>query len=427
MRKDGWGRLRSRLPARGPARTFVWVSLFDSTGTGLYVAAAAVYFVRVIGLSTAQVGLGLGVAAVAGFVTTVPIGLAADRYGPHRTLIALQIWLAATFTALAFVHGFVLFVVVCSLVSMADRSISPTIQAIVANLGGGDHQVSTMATLRSVRNVGYSLGALLAGVLVSTGTWGLRGVLLGNAASYVLAAALLTRLRISDRPGTRRTAPLAALRRTFDRRFLMVTGLNGVLALHMTLLTVALPLWVLGHTKAPVVLVPILFVVNTALAVALQVRFARGDANVQRGVQTFRRAAVALVLCCATLAAAAMADRWAAAALLVVATVMLTAGELWQAVSGWDLPMRYAPEGRRGEYLAVFSLGVTAQGILGPVLVAALLGLGTIGWLVIGGLFVVAMVFIGPAVAALDTHTAEVMTHTTVGVANTDTGHQPRS
>jgi MFS family permease len=106
---------------------------------------------------------------------------------------------------------------------------------------------------------------------------------------------------------------------------------------------------------------------------------------------------------------------------------MLAAGELWQAVSGWDLPVRYAPEGRRGEYLAVFSLGVTAQGILGPVLVAALLGLGTVGWLVVGGLFVVARVFIGPAVAALDTHTAEVMTHTTVGVTNTDTAHQPRS
>lgn len=392
--------LRARLPGRGPARTFLWVSLLDSTGTGLYLAGATVFFIRIVGLSAVQVGLGLGVAAAAGFLTTVPIGLAADRYGAKRTLIGLQVWLAGAFTALAFVHGFVAFVVVSSLLSMAELSAPPMIQAVVADISGGTKQVSTMATLRSVRNVGYSAGALIAASLLAVpGVWTFRAVLLGNAVSFLVAAVLLARVRVASRSGARRTA---RTRRRVDRRFLAVTGLNGILVLHMTLLSVGLPLWVIGHTAAPVALVPILFAVNTVLAVALQVRFARGDGGAERGVRTFRLAAAALVLCCLVLAAAQIAGMWLAVALLVVATVLLTAGELWQSVTGWEVPVRYAPDGRRGEYLAVFSLGVTAQNILGPVLLTALIVLGTTGWVILAALFVAAAALIGPAVAALE-------------------------
>lgn len=389
---------RFRLPAPGPSRTFLWVSLFDSTGTGLYMAGATVFFIRIIGLNPVGVGIGLGVAAAAGFLTTVPIGLAADRYGAKPTLIALQVWLAGAFTALAFVHGFVAFAVVSALLSMANVSAPPMIQAVVADISGGTKQVSTMATLRTVRNVGYSAGALIAASLLAVpSVWTFRAVLLGNAVSFVVAAVLLSRIRVASRAGTARIK-----RRRVDRRFIAVTGLNGILVLHMTMLTVALPLWVIGHTAAPVALVPILIGVNTVLAVALQVRFARGDGGVARGVRTFRLAAAALVLCCLVLAVAQATGPWPAVALLVLATVLLTAGELWQSVTGWEVPVRYAPDGRRGEYLAVFSLGVTAQNILGPVLLTALIVLGTTGWIVLAGLFVAAAALIGPAIAALE-------------------------
>lgn len=407
--------LRSRLPGAEPARTLLWVSLLDSTGTGLYLAGATVFFIRMVGLSPVQVGIGLAIAATAGFLTTVPIGLAADRYGSKHTLVALQLWLACTFTGLAFVHGMVAFVLVGSLLAMADRSSPPMIQAVVADLTGGAKQVTTMATLRSVRNVGYSAGALIAASLLSVpGVWTFRCVLLGNAASFVVAAVLLSRVRVVPRGGAVRTARLGALRRLLDRHFLAVTGLNGILVLHMTLLSVALPLWVIEHTKAPVTLVPVLFAVNTVLAVALQMRFARGDGDARRGVRTFRRAAAALVLCCLVLAVAGSTGLWPTVVLLVVATVLLTAGELWQSVTGWEVPVRYAPDGRRGEYLAVFSLGVTAQSILGPVLVTALIVLGTAGWVIMAGLFVVAAALIGPAIAALERDRAPAAPSTTL-------------
>ena len=43
---------------------------------------------------------------------------------------------------------------------------------------------------------------------------------------------------------------------------------------------------------------------------------------------------------------------------------------IWQSAGAWELSYRYADPEREVQYLAVFSLGVTAQDIYGPALVA---------------------------------------------------------
>ena len=75
-------RLRGYIPDRGAGRTLALATFIDATGTGLFLAGAAIFFVRSIGLTAAQVGLGLSVGAAVGFATTVPIGvLLRDRDG----------------------------------------------------------------------------------------------------------------------------------------------------------------------------------------------------------------------------------------------------------------------------------------------------------------------------------------------------------
>ncbi|MEU0603170.1 MFS transporter, partial [Streptomyces sp. NPDC006393] len=213
-------------------RVFAVVSLLDSLGTGLYLAGGTVYFVQGVGLTPAQLGLGLALAGGAGFLATVPVGLLADRCGARPVLIGLQLWLAAAFAALAFVRGPLAFAAVCCLVTMAERSAPPMIQAVVADLAGGGGQVGAMARIRTVRNVGYALGALLATPLIAVHQlWAFRAMLLGNAVSYVVAALLLRTVAV---PCRARGSAVSA-RRTWlprglgDRRFLAVTGLNGVL------------------------------------------------------------------------------------------------------------------------------------------------------------------------------------------------------
>ena len=86
---------------------------------------------------------------------------------------------------------------------------------------------------------------------------------------------------------------------------------------------------------------------------------------------------------------------WALAAgcFLVLATV-LTLAELWQSAGSWGYSLALVPPGRRGSYLAFFSLGFTVATIAGPVLITTMLDLGLLGWLLLAAWFLAATAII---------------------------------
>jgi MFS family permease len=66
-------------------------ALVDWLGTGLFLAVSTIFFVRFVGLSVAEVGLGLTIAALSAMPMLVPVGRLADRYGPRNMLILVEI------------------------------------------------------------------------------------------------------------------------------------------------------------------------------------------------------------------------------------------------------------------------------------------------------------------------------------------------
>lgn len=397
-------RLRGYLPGRGAGRTLALVTFIDSIGTGLFLTGAAIFFVRSIGLTGAQIGLGLSAGGAVGFATTVPIGVLGDRLGPRRLLAGFQLWRAACLVALVFVSDVVSFTVVAALMAIAETATPSLTQAVVASAVDGESRVRTMAILRSTRNAGFSVGALLAAPLIAAGSAAISGIMFGDALSFVVAALILARVPLTRAAAVRRRPGfLTALGSFRDWRYAGLASLNSVLTLHMTILVFGIPLWLIHATSAPAGLVAVVMVLNTVMAVVLQVPFSR-HATVPGGAsRVLRLAGVMLSGCSVAIAAAAHASPWFAAALLVLATALMSLGEIWQAAGAWELSYRYADPEREVQYLAVFSLGVAAQDIFGPALVtAAVIGAGTAGWLGLAALFLVATLLVGPATSALE-------------------------
>jgi MFS family permease len=407
--------LRRYVPDRGAGRALALVTFIDSVGTGLFLAGAAVFYVRVIGLTAPQVGLSLSVAGAAGFATTVPIGVLGDRLGPRRLLVLLQLWRAACMVALVFVTGVVAFTVVAALMTIAETATPPLTQALVARVAGGDSRVRTMAVLRSTRNVGFAAGASLAAPLIAAGSVAaFSAIMFGDALSFVVAALFLALLRLPRAAGTTATAGSAAAARrragfwavlgSFgDWRYASLAALNSVLALHLTLLVFGIPLWLIRATSAPAGLVAVLMLVNTAMAVVLQVPFSKHATRPGGALRLLRLAGVMLAGCSVAAVVAAHVPAGFAVALLVLATALMSLGEIWQAAGAWELSYRYADPEREVKYLAVFSLGGTAQNVFGPVLVtSAVIGMGTAGWLGLAALFLVVALLAGPVTSALD-------------------------
>lgn len=393
------------VPASSAGRAFAVIAFIDSTGTGFYLAGSAIFLVRVVGLTPVQVGVGLGVTGATALAATVPLGVLTDRVGARRALVTFQLWRALCFAVLAFVHGPVAFIVVAACLGLVERAVSPATQAVVgAAVPSGDRTLA-MATVRSVRNVGFSLGAALTAPLVATGSVpAYRTIILANAVSFVAASVMLLRLRVHTPPAPSGRTGWALLRGFTDWRYLRLAGLNSMLTIHMTLLAVALPLWTLRDTDAPAGLVPLLVGMNTVLAVVFQVPLSLGAKDARGSLRALRLSCACQIGCCVSMAAAGAAVGTAAAVvLLVVGTVLLTAGELWQSAGAWTLSYRYALDDRKGEFLSIFALGQALQNVVGPLIITiVVLNHGAVGWVILAGILGCTLFFLGACVSELE-------------------------
>ena len=93
----------------------------------------------------------------------VPLGRLADRLGNGRFYVALLLLRGLGYGCFAFVTDFKGLLVLSVLLTAADRSSSPLQQAVVTALIGGQDRTRTMASIRAVRNIGLTVGFLLAG------------------------------------------------------------------------------------------------------------------------------------------------------------------------------------------------------------------------------------------------------------------------
>jgi MFS family permease len=377
----------ARSPGGRAGRVLATGISVDAVGRGLFLAGSVVFFTRQVGLTAAQVGLGLTIAGVVGLVATLPVGVLADRYGPRPVLIGLNLYRAAALAAYTLVDTFGAFVVVAGLVAVAAGSTVPVVQALVGGAVGAEERVTTMGYLRAVQNAGFAVGGLLAAGVIAVDTRSAYvALILVNAVSFVVSATMVRRLppRPSVAKTTRRV--FAAVR---DRRLVATAACNGVLMLHTTLLAVGVPLWILLHTDLPAVVVAGTFVMNTVLAVALQVPVSATATTLRGGAKAFSRTGYALAATCVLLVASGYTTGWTAGVLLVLSVVALTFGEMLQAAAAWSVGYAMAPEDQRASYMAVLGLGGNAQSMAGPVVVTAAVGAGWWGLMTLAAVLLV--------------------------------------
>lgn len=380
---------RARLvPAPAVGRRLALISLVDALGSGMYYTGAVLYFTLVVGLSPREVGAGLSLGGLSGLLGAVPVGIVADRLRAGQVYIGLQLLRGAAFAAYCLIHSFPLFALVSVFAGLTESALPPVSQAVVGATVSGEERVDTLAKIRAVRNAGFGLGALAATVAIGEGSAAAFRSLVGiNATSYFVVAVLLARIGVGKVAVGADPSKRTRLVFVPDRRYLSLTALQGVLAVHSTLLVVAAPLWFVKHTKVPAVIVGVMVVVNTAMAVLWQARFAKPAATVPGAgkVALWTGAALAaFAIACET----AHEVRWTAVAVSIAlaSVVLLTFAELWQSGSGWTLSYELADPDRRTAYLATFQLGNTLQQALAPWLVTTLVFPATAGWLAFGAI-----------------------------------------
>ncbi|MFB7054058.1 MFS transporter [Streptomyces vinaceus] len=393
--KDGTGLLAQlrRPPGGRDARTMLLAQLVDRTGTGVWGASCVLYFTFVAGLDGRQLGLLLGAAGVAGIAGSPLAGHLAARFPARALLIGCHLLRLAAIGALLVFARFEVLLLLVALTSLGDRA-AKMLEMLFATRAAGERRGTYQALSRSVANAGYAAGAGLAAIGLAVGTREAYQVLiLGNALSFVLAAALVWRTREqrpepggaeagARTPGADRQGGASPWR---DRGYLRFVLLDIPLCLDDSILGVGLPLWLIGHTDAPHAVVPAFLVINTVLVVALQMTVSARVRGPGRAAGAARLYGLALLGCCVLLAVTPEHGAWAASAALLAAAVLATAAELLRSVSSWELAVSLAPQGARASYLGVAGMSQSIQKSAGPVLLTgAVMAAGPAGWLVLG-------------------------------------------
>lgn len=383
------------VPAPGHERRYVTAVFLDAIGDGLFLTGTTVFALRAIGLSAQDTGIALSVAGIAGFLGASLVGTVADRFGARRTMTMLCFADAVALLLYTVTTSFATFTVVACVAAATGFGKGPASSALASAITTGERRVRLRAQARSLNNLGFALGAVLAGFAMAIGTApGYYALPVGDAVT-VLAEALVIR-GLPELP-----AVAAAARRSFTALrnvpFLLTTALNAMLLLHATLVTVVVPLWIVGPMAGPAPLISALLVVNTALVVLFQVRLSAGSGSLAGGIRMARWAAAALLAGCVVIGLSAGLPTVVGVLLIGAGVVLLTVGEMVHSGASWGIAYALAPKPAQAEYLAGLEMSLAAQSIVGPAFGTWLvLTFGLAGWAALGALFVVAAVLIGP-------------------------------
>ncbi|MEU9472396.1 MFS transporter [Streptomyces avermitilis] len=374
------------MPDAGPQRVIATSNFVYTVGSGLYLTAGVLYFTQAMHLPASQVGIGLGIAGFVSLAVGIAVGHLADRCGArgvYATTLVVQALATAGFVLADSFWPFVLAVCAATGAKAAGLAArSPLIRHY-----GGDRPQEFRAYLRAVTNVGISFGALLAGWVVQVGTLTAYQLLVvGNAIAFIASAATLAFLPPVT-PGPSAGGPRwIALR---DRPYLLLTALDGIMAIQFKVLTVAIPLWLVEATTAPRWLISGTMLTSTVIVIAFQVRASRTIDSPAAGGVAYRRSGVAFLVSCSLISLSAGIPAWAGATLLMTAVVIHTVGELWHSAAGFEVSFALAPRHATGQYLGVFGLGAGLAEALGPTLLISLcITWGRPGWYVVGALFI---------------------------------------
>ncbi|HEY1617510.1 MAG TPA: MFS transporter [Streptosporangiaceae bacterium] len=356
----------------------VWTMVIDALGTGLFLPFTILYFLATTRLGVAQIGLALAVAGALALPLGPLCGAFADRFGPRPVVIASNLARAAGFAAYLEVRSFPALLAASLAVQAGNRAYWSCYVPLVAQIAPAGQRERWFGFISAVRNIGFALGGVVAGVAVTGGgVLAYHVVVLGNAASFLLAGLLVMRIRLAPRPSPEHQEGAGGGWRDVlaDRPYLMLTAVNTLFALASTALDVVLPVYLVHVLALPAWTAGVSFGLLCVL-----VAFAQGPVVARiEGRGRIRMLVLAGLLTAVSALVFLAAEPFPAViavAIVGAGVVLFAAGELIQVPVMNALSAEAAPEALRGRYVATFQLSWAVVSSGGVAVLSWLISLG---------------------------------------------------
>ncbi len=394
--------LRHLRPPSPLAGRLALQSLLFALGEGTFMTGSAVFFTQIVGLTAAQVGLGLTFAGIASFLAALPMGKLVDRFGPKRMWALSATGQAAMFAFWPLITDFRGYVVMAVGMEVMGALGGAANGAYTIDVLPPDERVKSRAYMYSALNVGFTLGSLVGGIALAFHSnhvlhalpWFTTAVFLVNA----VAIGRLPRAPHDDRTAEERKVKVPGPGPLRNPGWLLTEFFSGVFWTNQVLLNIVIPLWLVEETDAPRVLLAFLFGTNTVMCIFLPMVASRGVEDVPTALKAVRVSSAFFVLSCLITLATHDTVGWLTIALVWVGHVTVTGAELYLSAASWSFEAELMDPRQRGAYQGASELSGTLGRVWAPALYTYLaMNWGATGWLVIAGIIVVATVGVHPS------------------------------
>ncbi|MCI2422369.1 MFS transporter [Saccharopolyspora sp. K220] len=349
-----------------------------NTGFYLLIPYLAGYLGQDLGVSTALVGVILGVRNLSQQGLFLLGGSASDRLGARGVIVAGCALRALGFGLFAFGTSVSVLLLASVLSGLAGALFNPAVRAYLAQ-EAGDRRAEAFALFNVFANIGALLGPLLGSALIAVGFQLSALVAAVIFALLTVAQVVVLPVRRVDRPTTSVLTDWRAV--VTDRRFLAFTGaLTGLFALQNQFYLV-LPMQAVRLTGSSGA-VAVIFLVATVASLALQVRitelvqhrWSRGR-SIATGLALMGGGFLATALAATAVPPTPAPDVWAATGRLapvLITAFVLALGVMLAQPFVYELIPSFGRRELSGTYFGVFYVvsGVTAAA-----------GNALIGWL----------------------------------------------
>ena len=396
--------LRAARPPSPLAGRLSRQSLLFALGDGTFMTGSAVFFTQIVGLTAAEVGLGLTIAGVAAFLAALPMGKLVDIFGPRRMWAVSAVGQAAMFAVWPFVESFPGYIGLAVGMEVIGALGGAAHGAYTIDVLPPEERVKSRAYMYSALNAGFTMGALLGGIALAFDSNDvLHALPWFTAAIFLVNAAAISRLpnasHDSKTPEERKQkVPGPGPMR--NPGWLLTTFLGGVFWTNQVLLHLVIPLWLVQQTDAPRELLAFLFGTNTVMCIFLPMVAARGVEDLPTALKAIRLSSAFFTVSCLITMATHETVGWVTIALVWLGHVTVTVAELKLSAASWTFEAELMDPRQRGTYQGVAEFTGTLGRVWAPALYTFLaITWSTWGWLVIAGIILAATVAIHPATA----------------------------
>ncbi len=349
---ESWRELR-HLPRR------IWIlsgaALINRAGT-MALPFLTLYLTRALGLSATRAGALLALYGAVSLVVMPFAGRLCDTWGTDRLMLTSLTVSALSMLAFPSARTFAQAAAVIVVWSVSTEAFRPAVMTAVSEAAPDRLRKQAYALNRLAVNLGMSVGPALGGYLA---TVSFRSIWYVDAATSLAAVCALWSALPPARPGAHDSAPPVSARGLSDPRLraLLVAALpvSVVFFQHEG----PMPVYLVRDLGLPPSFYGLLFTINTALIVALEVPLNHATSRWSHA----RTLSLGSALFAAGFGAYGLGSmRWH----IALATVVWTFGEMILMPGMTAYVSEISPEGRRGEYMGLYMMAFSLSFMLGP-------------------------------------------------------------